>query len=63
MEHSEKGDEGKKGQRSVWEYSQVLEMGLGEQKKKVCRKLAKSWECREHSHNPNILTSEGELSL
>lgn len=30
MEHSEKGDEGKKGQSSVWEYSQVLEMGLGE---------------------------------
>lgn len=63
MERSEKGDEGKKGQPSVWEYSQVLEMGLGEQKKKECRKLAKSWECREHSHNPNILMSEGELSL
>lgn len=30
MERSEKGDEGKKGQWSVWEYSQVLEMGLGE---------------------------------
>lgn len=30
MEHSEKGDEGKKGQPSVWEHSQVLEMGLGE---------------------------------
>lgn len=30
MECSEKGDEGKKGQPSVWEYSQVLKMGLGE---------------------------------
>lgn len=30
MERSEKGAEGKKGQPRVWEYSQVLKMGLGE---------------------------------